>query len=302
MHPTVRAAADLLRLRVVFAGPLLFCACYLLATTAYGGFSPAGLLLVALTGLSAFAAGLALNDYVDREQDAARPVPGPRDRFWRLFSTRPIPAGLIPPRSAAGIAAALALFSLGLALLLPWPQKVYVLLLLLLWYSLGIFLVEERWEQAHPFAQAIGRADIALFGVAGYLAAGRPDAVAVLLFLFLYSFALAFQGAHELADLGGDRARGIRSIPVLFGEEGAALWVAGFVAIHGIAALLFVPRLGGIARAGILLGYALLLWACRGILRYRGTAGEEEAALRALPYFAASLVLYGVSIALSVLP
>ncbi len=299
MNETLRAWIDLTRLRFFFAWPLLFCSGYLLATVTYGGFSWPGLVLAALIGFFGFEAGLVLNDYIDREFDKKDVETGRLTKYWRVYGTRPIPAGLISSRTAAGLFVGLATLTTGLVLLLPYPNSVWVLLLMFLCYALEIFYQEEKRRQKYPFAQLIGRLDFAIFPVAGYLCAGRPDAVAFLYFIFFYPFALAHLGVNDIVDIANDHARGMKTIPVIFSMQGTAYWVAGFTAVHIVAALFFMAKLGWIARAGIIAGLVLILYANAVILKHRPEEPAPDAALRALPCFHVAMVLYAAGIALS---
>jgi len=292
MHPTLRAYVDLFRLQFFFAWPLLFCSGYLLATVTYGGFSWFALGKVALIGFFGFEAGLVLNDYIDRTFDAKDVERTRLTRYWRLFGTRPLPEGLISPRVAAGLVIGLVTLTAGLILTLPYPHSIYVLLLMFYCYAIEIFYQEEKREQKRPFAQIIGRTDFALFPVAGYLCVGSPDMTVLLYFIFFYPFALAHLGANDLIDVANDRARGMKSIPVLFSINGTACWIAGFTALHIVAAIFFMTKLGWLARVGILAGLVLLLYANGVILRDK----SPDAALRVLPCFHVAMVLYAAGI------
>jgi 4-hydroxybenzoate polyprenyltransferase len=184
-------------------------------------------------------------------------------------------------------------------LLLPYPHQVYALLIMIFCYVLEIFYQEEKRQQKYPFAQLIGRLDFALFPVAGYLCAGSPDATALLYFVFFYPFALAHLGVNDQIDIANDRARGLMSIPVIFGRRGTAYWIAGFTAVHLVAAIFFMALLGWVARAGIIAGLALLLYANAVILKHRADESAPDAALRVLPCFHIAMVLYAGGIALS---
>jgi 4-hydroxybenzoate polyprenyltransferase len=292
MNATVRAYVDLFRLQFFFAWPLLFCSGYLLATVTYGGFSWFVLGKVALIGFFGFEAGLVLNDYIDREYDIKDVERNRLTKYWRLFGTRPISDGLISPRVAAGLIVGLVTVTAGLILTLPAPHSIYVLLLMFYCYAIEIFYQEEKREQKHPFAQIIGRTDFALFPVAGYLCAGSPDPTALLFFIFFYPFALAHLGANDLIDVANDRARGMKSIPVLFGTERTAYWIAGFTVVHIITAFMFMTKLGWIARTGILAGLVLLVYANAVILKEK----TPDATLKVLPCFHVAMVLYAMGI------
>ena len=191
MHATLRAYIDLTRLQFSFAWPLLFCSGYLLATITYGGFAWLDLVRVALIGFFGFEAGLVLNDYIDREYDRKDIETDKLTKYWRVFGTRPLSAGLVSPRNAVALFLILAAVTACLILTLPAPHSVYVLLLMVYCFAIEIFYQEEKREQKFPYAQLIGRTDFALFPVAGYLCIGRPDLNALLYFAFFYPYRIA---------------------------------------------------------------------------------------------------------------
>jgi 4-hydroxybenzoate polyprenyltransferase len=289
VNPILRAYIDLTRLQFFFAWPLLFSSGYLLATMTYGGFSWLVLAKVALIGLFGFEAGLVLNDYIDRDYDKRDIESGRLTRYWRLFGTRPIPAGLIPPVQALTLYGMLAGITAVLILTLPYPHSLFVLLLMVYCYVIEIFYqMEKRIPQVFPFPQIIGRTDFTLFPVAGYLCAGNPDVNALLYFLFFYPFALAHLGANDLIDELNDQARGLKTIPTIYDTERTAYWIAGFTVIHVMMAFLFITRLGLVARAGIVAGLVLLVIANVVILKNR----TPDATLKVLPLFHLAMVLY----------
>jgi 4-hydroxybenzoate polyprenyltransferase len=146
-----------------------------------------------------------------------------------------------------------------------------------------------------PFPQLIGRTDFALFPVAGYICAGSPDTTAFLYFIFFYPFAMAHLGVNDLIDETNDRARGLRTITILYDAERTRFWIAGFTVIHAMMAVLFITRLGPVGQAGICAGMVLLVLANIVILKSR----TADAALRVLPLFHGAMVLYAGGITLS---
>jgi 4-hydroxybenzoate polyprenyltransferase len=241
----------------------------------------------ALIGLLGFTAGLVLNDYVDRDLDRLD-VDNRLSRYWRPFGTRPLAEGTITPARARLVMVLLALGAVALVLTLPWPHNLYILVIMG-WSYLAEYAYQiGKRRQRYPLAQIIGRTDFALFPVAGYLVLGLPDATALLYFLFFYPFALAHLGANDIADVTNDRARGLKTIPVLYGMAGAARWVLAFALLHAAAAVLFAAVLGPIARAGLVAGFACVMVATIGLLR----RPEESTGLRLLPLFHLALALY----------
>jgi 4-hydroxybenzoate polyprenyltransferase len=289
MHPTLRAYIDLTRLQFFFAWPLLFCSGYLLATMTYGGFSWLVLAKIALIGLLGFEAGFVLNDYVDRDYDRKDVETDRLTRYWRFFGARPIPAGSVSAMQALVLFGILAGIAVILILTLPYPNSLYVLLIMIYSYTIEIFYqVEKRIPQVFPFPQVFGRTDFALFPVAGYLCAGIPDVNALLYFLFFYPFALAHLGANDLIDEVNDRARGLRTIPIIYDTERTVYWITGFTVIHIMMASLFITRLGLVAKGGVIAGLLLLIIANIVILRNR----TAEAALKVLPLFHIAMICY----------
>lgn len=291
MRETLAALADLTRAHFFFVWPLLFCSGLALAFANYGGFSWELVGRAALIGLFGFEAGLVLNDYVDREHDR-RDIDGSLTRYWRPFGARPIPEGRVSPRAAFALFLILAGSAAAIAATLPAPHNLYVLGIMGYSYLVEYFYQTKKRRQTRPLAQVVGRTDFALFPVAGYLVHGSPDAAALLIFLFFYPWALAHLAANDIADVANDRARGMATIPVLYGMRGAVLWVIGFAAAHAAMALVFGLTLGTVALAGFLVGLILLGAATGLILRGKSPA----AAMRALPLIHATLIVYAVAI------
>ncbi|MDK2890143.1 MAG: hypothetical protein PWR21_775 [Methanoculleus sp.] len=291
MRKTLAALADLTRIHFFFVWPLLFCSGLSLAFANYGGFSWELVGRAALIGLLGFEAGFVLNDYVDREYDR-RDVNGSLTRYWRPFGERPIPAGRISPRAAFALFIILAGLAAVFAATLPAPHNLYVLGIMGYSYLVEYFYQTKKRNQKIPLAQVIGRTDFALFPVAGYLVYGNPDATALLFFLFFYPWTLAHLGANDIADIVNDRARGMATIPVLYGMKGAAAWVLGFSAVHAGMALVFGLILGPVTLAGFVAGLVLL-----GAANYLVVRGKSaDAAMRALPLMHASLLVYAAAI------
>jgi len=291
MRETLTAFADLTRAHFFFVWPLLFCSGLALAFQNYGGFSWELVGRAALIGLLGFEAGLVLNDYVDREYDR-RDVNGSLTRYWRPFGARPIPAGRISPRAAFAVFLVLAGSAAALAATLPAPHNLYVLGIMGYSYAVEYFYQTKKRDQAIPVAQVVGRTDFALFPVAGYLVHGSPDTTALLFFLFFYPWTLAHLAANDIADVENDRARGMATVPVLYGMRGAAVWALGFSAVHAVMALVFGLALGPVTLAGFAAGLVLLGVANCLILR-----GESPAAaMRALPLMHATVIVYAAAI------
>lgn len=291
MRETLAALADLTRIHFFFVWPLIFCSGLALASLTYEGLTWELAGRAALIGLLGFEAGFVLNDYVDREYDR-KDVNGALTRYWRPFKARPIPAGRISPRAAFAIFLVLAGTAAALAATLPTPHNLYVLGIMGYSYAVEYFYQTKKRRQTLPIAQVVGRTDFALFPVAGYLVLGSPDMTALLYFLFFYPWTLAHLGANDIADIENDRARGMATVPVLYGMRGAALWVLGFSAAHAVMAVVFALTLGPIATPGF--AAALALIAAANVLVLRGKSAD--AAMRALPLMHASLLVEAAAI------
>jgi 4-hydroxybenzoate polyprenyltransferase len=161
-------------------------------------------------------------------------------------------------------------------------------------YGMETFYQLKKRRQRFPVAQLLGRTDLALFPVAGYLTLGSPDTMALLIFLFLYPWAEAHLGVNDLADLVNDRVRGMKTVPILLGLQGNIAWIAIFSLIHAGTAFDLLLDLGPIAWAGCGAGLLLLLLTNLRIAKKR----TPEAALGALPLFHASLLIYAGAVIL----
>jgi 4-hydroxybenzoate polyprenyltransferase len=294
MNPTIRAYIDLTRLQFFFVWPLLFCSGYLLATAVYGNFAWVDLARVSLIGFFGFEAGFVLNDYIDRNYDKKDVEPDKLTKYWRIFGTRPIAAGLISPNRALWLFIGLVCITTALIATLPYPHSLLVFLIMVYCYTIEMFYqIEKRQTQQFPFAQIIGRTDFALFPVAGYLCLGNPDVTAFLYFVFFYPFAMAHLGVNDLIDVENDKARGLSTIPTHFDIPRTTYWILGFTIIHAMMAFLFMTRLGWISRVCILAGLVLLLYANAMILKDK----SPDTTLKVLPCFHIAMVLYAGGIA-----
>lgn len=294
MHISLRAYVDLLRLHFFFAWPLLFCSGYLLATSQYGDFSWLNLVKAALVGFFGFEAGFVLNDYIDREFDKKDIERDRLTRYWRLFGSRPIPAGYITPRAALILFFILALIAALLIVSFPFPHSLYVLIIMAVSYLLEAFYQVKKRKEVFPVAQLVGRIDFALFPVAGYLIAGSPDTTALLYLLFFYPFAMAHLGVNDLIDVSNDQSRKLNTITTLYGLKSTASWIFAFTLIHAVFAVIFMTRLGWIGRAGLLSGLVLLSVANGVIMKQK----SPDAALKVLPLFHVTMLVYAASIAI----
>ncbi|AAM04229.1 4-hydroxybenzoate octaprenyltransferase [Methanosarcina acetivorans C2A] len=293
MKETLKAYIDLTRVHFLPAWPLIFCSGLVLAFANYGGFSWALILKAALIGLLGFEAGFVLNDYVDRNRDKLD-VENTMTRYWRLFKERPIPSGKISSKNAFWLFILLVGVTSALIFTLPYPNSLYVFVIMLYSYGIEAFYQVKKRDQKYPVAQLLGRTDFTLFPAAGYLCYGQPDMTVLLYMVFFYPWTMAHLGLNDFIDLENDRARGMKSIAVLYGSKGAMYWVTGFTVLHFLAAIFFLRELGTIALYGFLAGFVLLA----GSNLYLWKEKSQDAGMKILPVYHMTLVIYSVSIIL----
>lgn len=294
MKQQLKAYLDLTRLHFFFVWPTLFCAGLFLAFQSYGGFSLLLVLKAVLIGFFGFDAGLILNDIMDANIDK-RDLPSDNKltKYWRPFGERPIPHGLISPRKATVLFAVFVAITTMLIFTLPIPQSLYVFSIMIICYCLEVFYQIKKRNQKVPLAQVIGRVDFALFLVAGYLCIGNPDWTVLMLFLFFYPLALAHLGVNDLIDVENDKARGMNTIPTLYGMNATTYWILGFSIFHFVMVGVFLFVLGSfLAVAGFMVSLALLTLGNALILKKKST----EVGIKALPLFHVSMLIYAITI------
>ncbi|MBU7015476.1 MAG: UbiA family prenyltransferase [Theionarchaea archaeon] len=291
MIETVKGYTDLTRIHFWFVWPLLFCSGLMLAFKVYGSFTWGLTAKVALIGLLGFEAGFVLNDYVDRDTDK-KDIENSLTRYWRPFKERPIPSGIVSPKRAIQTFFVFVAGASLLAITLPYPHNVYVLAAGGYCYAMEYFYQTKKKNQTFPVAQLLGRTDFVLFPVAGYLCYGHPDKYALLFFAFFYPLALAHLGVNDIADTINDQAKGLKTIPVLYGAKGTAYWVLGFTILHVSIAPFFLREVGNIALASLGITSVLL-----GIVNYSVLKEKSpQAGLRVLPLIHMTMLIYGISI------
>ena len=207
---------------------------------------------VALAGPFVCATSQAVNDWFDRHVDA---INEPQ---------RPIPSGRMPGRWGLYIAVLWTLVSLAVASLLgPWGFGAAVLGLLLAWaYSAPPLRLKENgwWGNA---ACGISYEGIAWTTGGAVMAGGQMPVARSLGLALLYS--IGTHGIMTLNDfkaVAGDRAMGVRSLPVQLGEQRAAKVACWFMALPQIVVILLLFAWGqpgrGLAVA-VLLGIQVLM-------------------------------------------
>ncbi len=241
--------------------------------------------------LFGFEAGFVLNDLVDMELDK-RDVEPELTRYWRPFGSRPLASGAVSEASARLLFFILFGAASLLAFSLPSPHGYYVFGLMVVSYGLEYFYQIQKRDQDFPLAQLVGRIDFSLFPVAGYLANGHPDMFALMYFLFFYPFAQTHLGINDIIDVNNDIARGLRTIPTIYGVQNTKYWILGFTLLHLVVAAWFYSTVGGILVYTFVIGSLILLVV--NLLIQRGETPQDW--LKALPLFHATLFVYMASL------
>ena len=178
---------------------------------------------IALTGPIVCGTSQVINDWCDRHVDAINEP------------DRPIPSGRIPGRWPVGIALAGSALSLAVAAALGiWVLLATCVALFFGWaYSSPPFRF-KRSGWIGPLVCALSYEGLSWFTGASVMVGGLP-ATNIIAVLLLYSL-----GAHGIMTLNdfkaveGDRAMGLRSLPVTMGVRNAALFACATMAVAQI--------------------------------------------------------------------
>jgi chlorophyll/bacteriochlorophyll a synthase len=181
---------------------------------------------IALTGPIVCGTSQVINDYCDRHVDAINEP------------LRPIPSGRVPGRWPVWIALVGSGLSLALgAALGPWVFLATCVALFCGWaYSSPPFRF-KRSGWLGPLVCALSYEGLSWFTGASVMLGDLPGGI-TLAALLLYSI-----GAHGIMTLNdfkavaGDRATGLRSLPVTMGVRGAALFACSVMAVAQIAVI-----------------------------------------------------------------
>lgn len=288
----IKAYLDLTRAHFAPVWPLLFISGLLLAFKDYDYFSLPLLIIVFFIGLFGFEAGMVLNDILDRKIDKLVDD-NKYTNYWRPFNERPLISNKVSFREALIIFLIFISITATLIALLPFPNNLYLYLIMIYAYSVETFYNTKKKHQNFPIAQLVGRSDLTIFPVAGYLCYGDPSLTIMFIVLFLYPWAQAHLGVNDLGDYENDKAKNLKTITTLYGIKGNIRWVAFFTLINiGFAILLLIFKLGMVALIGFMLPFALLITA--NILLYKNQT--PSTALKILPMYHASLLIYILSI------
>ncbi|MFW9829388.1 MAG: UbiA family prenyltransferase [Candidatus Thorarchaeota archaeon] len=291
----LKAYLDLTRAHFAPVWPLLFISGLLIAFRENNYFSLPLLIIVFFIGLFGFEAGMVLNDIVDRNIDKLA-TDNNFTKYWRPFKERPLTADSISFKEAMIIFLIFIGITVALIAMLPFPHNVYLYIIMIYAYSVEIFYQKKKAKQEFPIAQLIGRTDLTLFPVAGYLCYGNFSLTIVFIILFLYPWAQAHLGVNDLGDYENDKAKNLKTITILYGIKGNIKWIVYFTLIQiGFALLLLFFKLGFIALIGFILSFILLITANITLFRNQ----TSSTAIKILPRYHASLLIYILSIIFS---
>ena len=292
MKAQLKAYFDLTRVHFFFVWPTLFCAGLFFAFQLHNVFSWSLTVRAILIGLAGFEAGLVLNDIVDRDIDKKEVETDKLTKYWRVFGQRPLSEGLISYKQALILFFGLVSVTTLLIFTLPYPGSLYVFSIMLACYGLEIFYQLKKRKQSFPVAQLVGRVDFTMFPVAGYLCVAGFDVNAFLFGLFFYPLALAHLGVNDMADVTNDKVKDMKTIPVLYEMKGTVYWVLLFTGLHLVAATVFLSVLGTTALIGFSVSFVLLT-----VANYKIFTGKTaSSAMKALPLFHVSMLIYAISI------
>jgi len=292
----IKAYIDLTRAHFAIVWPLLFCAGLLLAFQNYGSFSLELFFAAFFMGLFGFEAGMVLNDIVDYKIDRLDTDDSTLTNYWRPYKERPIPSGKVALWEAVLIFCIFVLIAALLIATLPFPNMIYLYILMAYTYSMEVFYQLKKKNQKFPIAQLLGRTDLTLFPVAGYLCFGSIAFTILLIVLFLYPWALAHLGTNDIVDIENDKAKKLNTITVLYGFKGNVKWILCFSIAHIITASIFaIFKLELVGLIGFCIGFAIFITANIIILKGK----DPRAGMKALPLFHASLLVYIISIFLN---
>jgi len=291
MLKRIKAYADLTRIHFLPAWPAIFCGGLFLGFILHGGFSLGLMIKAILISACGFEAGFILNDLIDVEPDK-KDVEPDLTNYFRPFHSRPLANGAISVRVGWILFAIFLLVPIVLTLTLPFPHSLYVMAIGLYSFVAEAFYQLKKRKQSFPWSQLIGRTDFALFPVAGYLCVGHLDWTALLIFLFFYPLAEAHLGINDLIDVKNDVARKMKTIPLLYGINGAKAWIVGFTTLHLLVAGSLLFCFGQIVPIWFLLSFVLIILANIICLQEKYPIPK----LLALPFIHASMFIYSLSL------
>lgn len=242
---------------------------------------------LALTGPVVCGTSQVINDWCDRHVDAINEP------------DRPIPSGRVPGRWPVAIALLGTVVSLLLgAMLGPWVLLATGVALFCGWAYSSPPLRLKRSGWWGPLACALSYEGLSWFTGTSVMVGGLPS-VAVLAVLLLYSLgAFGIMTLNDFKAVAGDRATGLRSLPVVMGVRRAALLACAVMALPQVAVVVLLATSGLTLSATIVGAFlAAQLWFMTRLLRdpagYAPTYNATGVLLYVLGMLASALGLGG---------
>lgn len=242
---------------------------------------------LALTGPVVCGTSQVINDWCDRHVDAINEP------------DRPIPSGRVPGRWPVAIALLGTVVSLLLgAMLGPWVLLATGVAMFCGWAYSSPPLRLKRSGWWGPLACALSYEGLSWFTGTSVMVGGLPS-VAVLAVLLLYSLGgFGIMTLNDFKAVAGDRATGLRSLPVVMGVRPAALLACAVMALPQIAVVVLLATSGLTLSATIVGAFlAAQLWFMTRLLRdpagYAPTYNATGVLLYVLGMLASALGLGG---------
>ena len=226
-RPEPRAVLELLKPITWFA-PMWAFVCGLVSSgQAFGGRWHLAIVGIVLAGPLVCATSQAVNDWFDREVDAINEP------------NRPIPSGRIPGRWGLWIALGWTALSVAVASLLgPAVLAAAIVGLLLAWaYSAPPYRLKADGWYGNA-AVGLCYEGLPWFTGAAVMLGGVPDGRVALLALLYSAGAHGIMTLNDFKSVEGDRALGIRSLPVQLGAARAARLACAVMTLAQIAVIL----------------------------------------------------------------
>ena len=256
----VRGLVELTRpVNAIVAGVLTFIGAFVVVgVPASGQLQPVGAAIGAT--VLATGAGMAINDYFDREIDAIN------------APNRAIPRGAVSPRGALAFSVVLFVAAIGLALTLPlFAIAIAVINLLALVSYTEVF--KGLPGAGNVLVGYLGGSTF-LFGAASI---GELSTTAVVLFLLAAVSTVTREIIKDVEDVEGDREEGLRTLPIAIGER-RSLAIGGVLLVAAVVASPLPWILGTFGTV-----YLVLVVPADGIMLYAlaesfgdPTAGQEH--------------------------
>lgn len=214
---------------------------------------PAAAVAVIATVL-ATGAGNAVNDYFDREIDRIN------------APDRPIPRGDVSPAMALGFGAVAFAVALGMVLVSLPPLAIAIALINL------VALV--AYTELFKGLPGVGNAVVAYLGGSTFLfgaaAVGALTTAPAVLALLAATATLAREIVKDVEDIAGDRAEGLRTLPIAIGKRPALVLAAVLLVVAVLASP--VPYLRGTFSAA----YLVLVLPADGVMLFAITRSFDD--------------------------